>query len=94
MATLPFFVAHIQWVIKSPGPYGTREVGYPHSPKTIGEHLRKRRLDLKLLQKDVARTIGCTALTLVNWEKGHTKPSVNHMAGVVGFLGFNPLPQR
>jgi DNA-binding XRE family transcriptional regulator len=90
MATLPFFIVHIQAVTKSPGPYATREIGYPHFPKTVGEHIRKHRLDLKLLQKDVARTIGCTALTLVNWEKGHTQPSVKHKAGVIKFLGFKP----
>ena len=36
--------------------------------------------------------IGCDKMTVVNWERGHTKPHVNQMAGVVRFLGFNPLP--
>ncbi len=36
--------------------------------------------------------IGCNYLTLVNWEKGHFTPRVNHMAEVVQFLGYNPLP--
>ena len=37
------------------------------------------------------KTIGCNELTVVNWEKGHTEPRINHMAGIVRFLGFNPL---
>ena len=32
-------------------------------------------------------------MSIVNWEKGHTSPSVNHMAGIIVFLGFNPLPE-
>ena len=31
-------------------------------------------------------------MTVVNWEKGHTQPRINHMAGVSKFLGFNPIP--
>jgi len=30
-------------------------------------------------------------MSVVNWEKGHPSPRVNHMAGVVKFLGFNPF---
>jgi DNA-binding XRE family transcriptional regulator len=30
-------------------------------------------------------------MSIVNWEKGHRCPRVNHMAGVVEFLGFNPF---
>lgn len=32
--------------------------GYPSEPKTIGEHLKKRRMDLGLHQAKVARQIG------------------------------------
>ena len=35
--------------------------------------------------------IGCDEMSIVNWEKGHRSPRVNHMAGVVEFLGFNPF---
>ncbi|MDR3403532.1 MAG: helix-turn-helix transcriptional regulator [Chthoniobacter sp.] len=55
--------------------------------------IRKRRLDLGLRQADVAEIVGCDTMTVVNWEKGHSAlPQINHMAGVVEFLGFNPLP--
>ncbi|MDR3402035.1 MAG: helix-turn-helix transcriptional regulator [Chthoniobacter sp.] len=55
--------------------------------------IRKRRLDLGIRQKDAARIIGCDQMTMVNWEKGHTAfPRIQHMAGVVRFLGFNPVP--
>lgn len=92
MATLPIFVVHIQADRRCPYVQGRRTRDYPRFPTTIGEHVRKRRLDLKLRQIDAAMIIGCDELTVVNWEKGHTQPSVNRMAGVVKFLGFNPLP--
>jgi transcriptional regulator with XRE-family HTH domain len=59
----------------------------------LGEEIRKRRLDLNLRQVDVAKNIGCDEMTVVNWEKGHTSPRINHMGNVVAFLGFNPLPE-
>ncbi len=43
-------------------------------PTTIGEAIRKRRRDLGIRQVDAAISIGCNEMTVVNWEKGHTKP--------------------
>ncbi len=74
------------------GPYFTETKGYPANPQTIGEAIRKRRLDLNLRQSDVAERIGCDQMSVVNWEKGHSTPRVIHMAKVVEFLGYNPLP--
>lgn len=54
--------------------------------------IRKRRLDMSLMQSDVAQIIGCDLTSVLNWEKERSNPSVNHMAGIVRFLGFNPLP--
>ena len=55
--------------------------------------IRKRRLDLGLRQREVAKIIGCDTMTVVNWEKSHTAmPRISHMAGVVQFLGINPFP--
>lgn len=53
--------------------------------------VRKRRLDLGLLQREAAERIGCDKMTMVNWERGHTRPQVARMAQIVAFLGFNPI---
>jgi len=37
------------------------------------------------------KSLGCDEMSIINWEKGHRSPRVNHMAGVVEFLGFNPF---
>ena len=89
---LPFCKVTLHRVRCLISPYFTETKGYPASPKTIGEMIRKRRLDLGLRQIDAAKAIGCDEMTIVNWEKGHRTPRINHMAGVVKFLGFNPPP--
>jgi len=86
MDALPFCRATLHGVRCPIGPYLARVKGHPTNPKTIGEAIRKRRLDLGLRQVKVAKIIGCNELTIVNWEKGHTNPRVNKMAGVARFL--------
>ena len=92
MDALPFCKVTLRGVRCLHGPYFTKKKGYPATPKTIGEAIRKRRLDLGLTQTEVAKLIGCNEMTIVNWEKGHTAPRVNHMAAVVAFLEYTPLP--
>jgi len=92
MDALPFCKVILKGKRCSQGPYFKEKTGYPTSPKTIGEAIRKRRLDLGLKQREAAKIIGCNYLTIVNWEKGHFTPRVNHMAGIIQFLGYNPLP--
>ena len=42
--------------------------GYPEEPETIGEHIRKRQMDLKLYQTDVERRLGGSEDCLCYWE--------------------------
>jgi transcriptional regulator with XRE-family HTH domain len=53
-------------------------------------HLRKRRLDLHLRQRDVAALLGVDPLTVTNWELGHTKPLATLRPAIVTFLGYDP----
>ena len=41
----------------------------PGTPRTIGDHIRKRRLTAHILQKDLARQLGVNIETLKNWER-------------------------
>jgi len=63
---------------------------YPKSLQTIGDHLRKKRLDLKLFQKDVAEVIGVDTLTICNWENNLTNPRLYLLPKIYHFLGCNP----
>ena len=66
---------------------------YPKALKTLGDHIRKRRLDLQLLQSDVAQRLGVTKSCVWNWENNATTPVFPHWPAVIGFLGYNPLPK-
>jgi len=59
--------------------------GYPESPRIIGEHIRKRRMDLNLLQRDVAGIIGVTECTICNWENGERKPGTKYTPRIIDF---------
>ncbi|WP_194214577.1 helix-turn-helix domain-containing protein [Kordiimonas pumila] len=62
---------------------------YPKHPTTIGEHILKRRMELELRQKDVEKLVNISARTIMNWEKGYSKPSAKHYPAIIDFLGYN-----
>ncbi len=62
-------------------------------PITLGDHLRRRRLELGLYQKDVAVQIGVTTSTIWNWENNWSSITLSCMPKVIEFLGYNPIPQ-
>jgi transcriptional regulator with XRE-family HTH domain len=70
-----------------------RSYAYPKELKTIGDHIRKRRLDLGFDQKTIGQRIGVCCLTITGWEKRHTKPKVRHLPAIITFLGYDPRPE-
>jgi hypothetical protein len=62
---------------------------YPEHPLTIGEHIRKKRMDLGLLQREVAEIIGVTESSVWNWE--HTL--LTGKKCVLIFFSENHLPK-
>lgn len=63
---------------------------YPKELKTLGDYLRKRRLDVKLLQKEVAQRLGVNKDTICNWENNRTSPSLRFIPRIIEFLGYVP----
>jgi DNA-binding transcriptional regulator YiaG len=70
-----------------------QQKAYPKQLKTLGDHLRKRRLDLGLLQKEAAEQIGVDTASICNWESNQTEPMVHCLPEIIAFLGHNPLPE-
>lgn len=60
-------------------------------PVTLGDHIRRRRLELGLEQRELARQLGADDMTVCNWEKGRTFPSIRFLPRVVRFLGYVPF---
>lgn len=62
-------------------------------PKTLGDHLLRRRLALGLSQRQAATRAGVSPNTVLNWEKDHTKPPIESMPSILQFLGYDPFPK-
>jgi DNA-binding XRE family transcriptional regulator len=64
---------------------------YPENPVSIGDHIRKKRMELKLLQKDVAKICGVTVDCITNWEKNRSLPQIQFYPSIIKFLGYFPF---
>ncbi len=59
---------------------------------TIGDHIKKKRLENNLFQKDVGKIIGTDNFTIVNWEKNGTKNiPAKYYPKIMEFLNYCPL---
>jgi len=62
----------------------------PVQPQTLGEQIKKHRLELHWLQSDVAAKIGISSASVSNWERGITPPSRRMTKKIREFLGYTP----
>ena len=69
-------------------PYGKN---YSTDPQTFGEQLRNRRLELRLLQKEVAQLLKVSTDTVTYWENNRYPPHIQHYPAIIQFLGHNPF---
>ncbi len=60
--------------------------------RTLGDHIRRRRLDLGQGQRILAASLGVSAETIAAWELGRSRPRARHLAGLIRFLGYDPEP--
>ena len=67
---------------------------YPKILNSIGDHIRKRRLDLKLCQKDVAGILKVDDMTIVCWEKNRNTPCTSQIPKIIEFLGYIPYNSK
>jgi len=65
--------------------------GYPYQPVTIGEHIKKRRMDLSLYQAEVARLLAVTEDCLCYWENDRNRPRLYQYPAIIAFLGYYPF---
>jgi transcriptional regulator with XRE-family HTH domain len=77
-----------QIVLKAKKPLSS---AYPKTLKTLGNHLKKRRLDLNLLQIEVAQMFGVCNISIYNWEKDLAKPAVKYFPKIIKFIGHIPF---
>jgi site-specific DNA recombinase len=75
-----------------PRAYLPAPIRIPAKPETVGDHIRVRRLGLKLLQREVAQRLGVKETSIYTWESNSGQPSHEYMPAIIKFLGYNPLP--
>lgn len=61
---------------------------------TIGEYIKEKRLDVGLMQKELAEKCKVTVQTINFIEKGKTKPSIVTMRKIAEALGVNYFELR
>jgi transcriptional regulator with XRE-family HTH domain len=81
---LPFARVSLKSLILNP---------YDFVPISVGDHIRKRRLELGLPQGEAAQHLGVNPWTVLNWEKGHTEPPVSAMPAIFRFLDCDTHPE-
>jgi len=64
---------------------------YADNPQTLGEHIRKKRIEAKRTQLEVARIIGVDEETIYGWERGMYVPQVRSYPSIIAFLGYYPF---
>lgn len=83
VAFLPF----VQVIVKAAKPGA-----YARHPMTLGQHLKRRRIELGLHQKDAARHLELDECTIGNWERDRTYPAVRFLPRLIRYLGYSPFP--
>ena len=64
--------------------------GYPKEIKNIGDHIRKRRLDLNLTVEKAAQQMQTAHCNIHNWEQHRRRPHISSMPKIIEFLGYVP----
>lgn len=62
---------------------------YPKNPQTLGERIRKARMDKGLMIKELAQLIGVTEDTVINWEIRNIKPIGSSMEKLKATLNLS-----
>ena len=67
-----------------------KDPAYPTQLVTLGDHIRRRRLDMGLFQREVADQLGVCKSVVWRWETGETEPELRFLPKVFGFIGGDP----
>ena len=62
----------------------------PEHPQTLGEHLRRVRIDRKMTNVQVAHILGVAYQTVEKWEHNRTLIGPTSRPKVIAFIGYDP----
>jgi len=61
------------------------------NPAIIGQHIRKRRIELNLKQSDIATMFDVCEDSITAWENGRYDPQVAQYPKIIAFLEYSPF---
>ena len=64
----------------------TRAKGYPQELIILGDHLRAKRINLDLPQRDVAQLLKAHVHSVINWERNRNEPSLKRVPRIIDAL--------
>ena len=64
---------------------------YDPIPKTLGAHIRKKRIEGKLSQAHAAIALGVDENTVTGWELERNHPLIKYYPAIIAFLGYYPF---
>lgn len=80
------FIAKLSPVTKAA--FRPQNPKYPSELVTLGDHLRAKRLELGLEQKEVALLVGVSTDTIINWELNQYSPAIRFYPRIDALLGY------
>lgn len=60
-------------------------------PSTLGDHIRKKRMEKRLFQTEVERLFNVTPACITYWENNRNEPQVQYYPSIIEFLGYFPF---
>src|SRR5262249_43803977 len=75
-------------MLKAPRPSSK----YPKTLETLGDHIKARRLEVGLFQRQVADELGTDETTTFRWEHNMARPQIRYFPQILKFLGYDPFP--
>lgn len=83
---MPFY----QVILRAQKPQLDSNNRYHKDLSTLGNQIRKRRLELKFTAKEVGKRIGVDQDTIYGWEYHKTSPNPRRISEIIKFLGKAP----
>ena len=69
----------------------TKPSKIPQKLISIGDNIKKKRLERQLTQLQLARLIGVEETSIYNWENNRSKPKVYLLPKIIEFWGYVPF---
>jgi len=67
---------------------------YPDFLRTWGDHIKARRLDLKLTKRQLSLRLHVNDTTIYLWERNKVQPSLAQIPKIMDFLGRDPFKKE